>query len=64
MIKEYNGTKLTPKQAAKEKMYWYVENILYTDWQDEYPEATEREISLIEEQAEKLLDRLQNICRN
>ena len=63
MIKEYNGNKLTPKQAAKEKMYWYVENILYADWQNEYPEATEREIALIQEQAEKLLERLQKICR-
>tara|TARA_Y100000114_G_scaffold52247_1_gene47744 strand:- start:125 stop:319 length:195 start_codon:yes stop_codon:yes gene_type:complete len=63
MIKEYNDRKLTPKQAAKEKMFGYIENIFYVDWEHEYPEATEREIALIEQQAEKLADRLQKLCR-
>tara|TARA_R100000482_G_scaffold49015_1_gene17303 strand:- start:1144 stop:1368 length:225 start_codon:yes stop_codon:yes gene_type:complete len=63
MIKEYNGNKLTPKQAAKDQMAIYINNIFYIDWQHEYPEATEREIALIEEQAEKLADRLLKQCQ-
>jgi hypothetical protein len=58
------GKKLTPKQAAKKEILTVIHSAFYLDWEEQFSEATEREIALIKEQAEKLLNRMSDLCRD
>tara|TARA_B100001094_G_C18023885_1_gene716561 strand:+ start:565 stop:780 length:216 start_codon:yes stop_codon:yes gene_type:complete len=59
MIKHSNtGEKVTPLTAVKYEMAHKIGGLFYVNWEDEYPDATERELKLLEHHAEVLVDRL------
>ena len=59
MIKHSNtGEKVTPLTAVKYEMAGKIGGLFYVEWSEEYPDATERELKLLEHHAEVLVDRL------
>jgi signal recognition particle subunit SEC65 len=61
MINENNGKKYTPTEAAKKVIYDRLYSLGYLandEIDQQFPNATERERGLIEEQVEKIIDRI------
>lgn len=64
MENEINGKKYTPTEAAKKVIYDRLYSLGYLandEIDQQFPNATERERGLIEEQIEKIIDRISKL---